>query len=462
MYKIEIELKGHVTNSMFWSINKTLEDAGINFEFLEFGVEKYSKELTSLRILLNAETREKLDSALEELDNILEEFRKFGIHISKINEVEAEEIYEGDFEAEAEEIYDEKGKRISLWDAVIGEAEAEEIYAEKGKRISLRDAVIGSVIVIAIIFLILSFLNSPDHELKNLYPSLSGSKNLYDGAEKLQHTGKYTEAIVKYQELIDEYPRDEYADKAKERIAECYYEWGNKLEIENKYEDAISKYSIINQSYPNTKIAVKSKEAIENLSSPEFLYKRALLLVDYDAVQLYQKIIDEYPDSEYYNKSFDEIVKILYSMSNGSAPKIERISSYGSETNISIRNSLCCDATLQVYFKGPEKKQVKVLNRNTKTVTMKPGVYECAVSATGHYPKTVIEDFTGGEFAWEWVTEGKSGSKEEYGTGTCHYDEDRGKCVGTCNEGRQCRLLEFTRKCVCWNPVIDDDTLWGK
>ena len=77
----EIELKGHIIDSMILPrVFDTIMDMGGEFDVREFEIGKHKTEKSYTKISVKAETREKLDEILAEL-------QKFGANISTIKEV---------------------------------------------------------------------------------------------------------------------------------------------------------------------------------------------------------------------------------------------------------------------------------------------------------------------------------------------------------------------------------------
>ncbi len=78
----EIELKGHIIDSLTLpKVFDTIMDMGGDFDVLEFQIGKHKTDISYARILVKADTREKLDSILGEL-------LKIGAKIPEIEEVE--------------------------------------------------------------------------------------------------------------------------------------------------------------------------------------------------------------------------------------------------------------------------------------------------------------------------------------------------------------------------------------
>ncbi|MBI5182741.1 MAG: tetratricopeptide repeat protein [Nitrospinae bacterium] len=94
----------------------------------------------------------------------------------------------------------------------------------------------------------------------------------------------YEQAIIEYHRLINDYDKDDMADKDQYQIAQCYFKKGD-------FEQAIIEFDILREEYPESKLI------------PDSYYQKAnslYMLGRYnDAIAVYNDLLKEYPQNRY-------------------------------------------------------------------------------------------------------------------------------------------------------------------
>ncbi|MGO9830971.1 MAG: tetratricopeptide repeat protein [Myxococcaceae bacterium] len=102
-------------------------------------------------------------------------------------------------------------------------------------------------------------------------------------ADELMAKGDYEQAAKKYIELVDEDPKNEFADKALNNAAVCY-------ENTRRFESALKLYERIFREYPNSKLADAALFRVAVNAENSY---------DFDkAVENYQRLVKDYPASK--------------------------------------------------------------------------------------------------------------------------------------------------------------------
>ncbi len=102
-------------------------------------------------------------------------------------------------------------------------------------------------------------------------------------ADELMAKGDYDNAAKKYIELVDEDPKNEFADKALNNAAVCY-------ENTRRFESALKLYERIFREYPNSKLADAALFRVAVNAENSY---------DFDkAVENYQRLVKDYPASK--------------------------------------------------------------------------------------------------------------------------------------------------------------------
>lgn len=184
------------------------------------------------------------------------------------------------------------------------------------------------------------------------------AKEMYNEAQDFQHHGYYSSAIGTYEELIYNYPNDEYASIARAEIPKCYYTWGKQLQNQSEYENALVKYTIILQSYSG---------------------------------------------AIYESKAVDRIIEIgqIWNITTP-APSPERAYMGGNYSIIEMEND--ANQPISIVFSGPTYTHIRLRKGEIKTVDINnPGVYYIVGTATGVILFTGTEDLTMGyKYSWVW------------------------------------------------------------
>jgi len=102
-------------------------------------------------------------------------------------------------------------------------------------------------------------------------------------ADELMNRGDYEAAAQKYIELVNEDPKNEFADKALNNAAVCY-------ENTRRFESALKLYERIFREYPNSKLADAALFRVAVNAENSY---------DFDkAVENYQRLVKDYPASK--------------------------------------------------------------------------------------------------------------------------------------------------------------------
>lgn len=135
-------------------------------------------------------------------------------------------------------------------------------------------------VIILIVLLTLTFCSSKDEKM------------IYSEAKNLIKAGKYDEAVVKFEEIVNHYPKSTVADSSFFEIAKLYQGQVIKnvkhMESLNK---AVDSYKKIYENYPNSKLAESS------------LFMSAFILANEIrnfplAEKTYKLYLEKYPNGE--------------------------------------------------------------------------------------------------------------------------------------------------------------------
>ena len=120
---------------------------------------------------------------------------------------------------------------------------------------------------------------------------LSAEVAAYEESFRLYRSGEFSTAIAKFREFLQTYPSSEYADNALFWLGECYFKEGDFASAAVTFEDVAKKFPQGNKV-------------------PDALYRQGLALIEIGgktdqsaaykgaAREIFQKILDVYPDSE--------------------------------------------------------------------------------------------------------------------------------------------------------------------
>jgi TolA-binding protein len=108
-------------------------------------------------------------------------------------------------------------------------------------------------------------------------------KYLFDGGIIYYDSGEYTNALITFQQLINDFPDSQYADGAQYYIG---YIYEKKLDY---YIQALLEYQELINNYPNSSYADDAQLGIGNCYYVTYDYSHA--------IEEYQKLIDDYPES---------------------------------------------------------------------------------------------------------------------------------------------------------------------
>jgi len=126
------------------------------------------------------------------------------------------------------------------------------------------------------------------------------------------HFGKreFPLAAVEYQILMSNYGYSEYIDDALFKLALCYFHESPKSERDQqKARDALSRFDQFLQTFPNSPLVPEVNEKIELIhlklaekafANGYYYFRRKKLKA---AIIYFDKVIDNYPDNEYWARS---------------------------------------------------------------------------------------------------------------------------------------------------------------
>jgi len=126
-------------------------------------------------------------------------------------------------------------------------------------------------------------------------------------AESYFHDGEYELAAVEYQILLANYGYSDYAPESLFRIGVCYWEQAPKpVRDQQKSYDALAKFEQFIQTFPDHPLVPEAREYVRKVHrrlaekamiALRWYYKRGR----FKAAMIYcDKIIDSYPDNEFY------------------------------------------------------------------------------------------------------------------------------------------------------------------
>ncbi|HPQ44186.1 MAG TPA: tol-pal system protein YbgF [Syntrophales bacterium] len=126
-------------------------------------------------------------------------------------------------------------------------------------------------------------------------PDLTDKETAYATAYSIFKDGRYDEAKEAFRKFLQSFPNSEYSDNAQFWIGECDY-------FEGKYEEAIIEYERVIQVYP------------KGNKVPNALLKQALSFLKLDdkasAKLLLQRVIKDYPNTTSANVAREKLVDI--------------------------------------------------------------------------------------------------------------------------------------------------------
>jgi outer membrane protein assembly factor BamD len=129
-------------------------------------------------------------------------------------------------------------------------------------------------------------------------------------AESYYNNREYPLAAVEYQILQNNYGYSEYIDDALFKLGLCYYYESPKYQRDQqKARDALSKFNQFMQTFPNSPLIpevekyvtiINAKLAKKSFETGHFYFRRK----KWTAAMIYfDKVIEEYPDNEYWARS---------------------------------------------------------------------------------------------------------------------------------------------------------------
>lgn len=156
---------------------------------------------------------------------------------------------------------------------------------------------------------------------------------LFEKGRKAKLAEHYAEAVSAFRRIVEEYPDSDFAARAKIQYEALLKEANRRLGAADadyqtgRYDKAKEGYEYVTRNFPGTDAAEKAAEQLANLASDpaarryfkqkevertissKFQYAENLLNAGkYDrAAEVYQEIIDEYPDSSYAAKAKERL-----------------------------------------------------------------------------------------------------------------------------------------------------------
>lgn len=236
----------------------------------------------------------------------------------------------------------------------------------------------------------------------------------------------------KYETYIEKYPNGDYVeaaldsiyskatsyDKPEYHIAQIY----NKANSENikgtRIEKKLKEYvfnvvSEQNQQYfwdeylkvadpDDAKIAEEKKSELENKEwgTDELAWNTA---VKSNHPYSYKKYMDLYPRGKHYKKAKESYVKLSVAMDSkgehNELPSMDKVSSGGSRTTISISNST--NYELNVFYSGPDYETASIPAGSSRSITIPNGTYNISARVSDHSvrPCYGTETVTGGHYS---------------------------------------------------------------
>lgn len=126
-------------------------------------------------------------------------------------------------------------------------------------------------------------------------------------AESRFNDGDYALAAVEYQLLLNNYSYSDYVDDALFKVGVCYYEQSPKPQRDQQSaKDALSRFNQFLQTFPNSPLVddareyvrlIHAKLAEKEFNNGKYYFKRKKFRA---AMIYFDKIIDNYPDNEFW------------------------------------------------------------------------------------------------------------------------------------------------------------------
>lgn len=129
-------------------------------------------------------------------------------------------------------------------------------------------------------------------------------------AESYYNNREYPLAAVEYQILMNNYGYSEYVDDALFKLGLCFYQQSPKYQRDQQMaRDALSKFNQFMQTFPNSPLIPEVEKYVEEIHSKlakkafetgHFYFRRKKWTA---ALIYFNKVIDEYPNNEYWARS---------------------------------------------------------------------------------------------------------------------------------------------------------------
>lgn len=161
-------------------------------------------------------------------------------------------------------------------------------------------------------------------QLVGSYPgSLLVADAQYLLAEAYFRSADYVNAVFEYQRLVDSYPSSQWVDEAQYQIAESYYHQRRRPELDQKEtNDALVHFRLFIDDNPQSPLVEQAHKRIDDcrslLAEKLFLSARLYQRQDYldAAVALYQKLLQDFPDTPWYWETMAELGEVSVKKNN--------------------------------------------------------------------------------------------------------------------------------------------------
>ena len=142
-------------------------------------------------------------------------------------------------------------------------------------------------------------------------------------AEAYFRSADYVNAVFEYQRLVDSYPSSEWVDEAQYQIGESYYHQRRRPELDQKEtNDALVHFRLFIDDNPQSPLVEQARKRIEDcrsvLAQKLFLGGQLYQRQDHPdaAAALYQKLLQEFPDTPWYWEAMAELGELAVKRQN--------------------------------------------------------------------------------------------------------------------------------------------------
>ena len=228
---------------------------------------------------------------------------------------------------------------------------------------------------------------------------------LFESGLRDRQAGSNWSALRLFERIIESYPDSPFAEQARTLSPEILFDLGFEARESDRGTEserlrmAIGRFERILNEYPDSPFSEQARTIM-----PELMFELASTVQEYgvqarqegepefvqvslfnSAIEFYERIINEYPDSLYRDRAEEGIITaellILLGGNPGELPPIESLNIPGSgDPEYCVENDT--DLNMTVFLSGP----------TTVRITLEPREQQCLTVAAGHYQLAVRVD----------------------------------------------------------------------